>query len=70
MNPVMNPVLIEQILQLLLGEFLTARSNDAANAPYIAAFKTALQANQPVDQATMDALLAADDAADAALQGA
>lgn len=66
----MNPILIEQILQLLLGEFLTFKGNDAANAPFIAAIKAALAANQPVDQATMDSLLAADDAADAGLQGA
>lgn len=66
----MNPILVEQILQLLLGEFLTFKGNDAANAPFIAAIKAALAANQPVDQATMDALLAADDAADAGLQGA
>ena len=66
----MNPILIEQILQLLLGEFLTFKGNDAANAPYIAEFKAALAANQPVAQTTMDALLAADDAADAALQRA
>jgi hypothetical protein len=66
----MNPILVEQILQLLLGFFLTAKGNDAANAPFIAAIKAALAANEPVPQATMDALLAADDAADAALQGA
>lgn len=66
----MNPILIEQILQLLLGEFMQTRANDAANAPYIAAFKAALAANQPLDQATLDALLADDDAADAALQRA
>lgn len=66
----MNPVLIEQVIQLLLGEFLTFKANDAANAPYIATFKAALAANQPVDQATMTALLAADDAADAAVQNA
>ncbi len=66
----MNPALIEQILQLLIGEFLTFKANDATNAPYVAAFKAALAANQPVDDATMTALLAADDAANAALQNA
>jgi len=66
----MNPILIEQILQLLLGQFLTVKANDAANAPYIATIKAALAANQPIDQTTLDSLLAADDAADAALQSA
>lgn len=66
----MNPVLIEQIIQLLLGEFLTFKANDAANAPYIAAIKAALAANQPVPQDVMDALLAGDDASNAALQSA
>jgi hypothetical protein len=66
----MNPILIEQILQLLLGEFLTLKANDAANAPFIAAIKAALAANLPVPQDTMDALLVADEAANAALQGA
>lgn len=66
----MNPILIEQLLQLILGQFLAVKANDARNAPYIAAIKVALAANQPLDQATLDALLADDDAANAALQGA
>lgn len=66
----MNPILLEQIIQILLGEFLTVRGNDAANAPYVAEFKAALAGNRPVAQETMDALLVADDAADAALQNA
>lgn len=66
----MNPILIEQAIQLLLSQFLAFRASDAAAAPYIAIFKAALAANQPVDQATLDALLAGDQAADAALQGA
>lgn len=66
----MNPILIEQAIQLLIGEFLTSKANDAANAPFIAKFKAALAANQPLDQATMDSLLAADDAANEAVQNA
>jgi len=66
----MNPILIEQLLQLILGQFLAAKANDARNAPFIASIKAALAANQPIDQATLDALLAGDEAADAALQGA
>lgn len=66
----MNPILIEQLLQLVLGQFLAVKANDARNAPYIIAIKSALANNQPVDQATMDALLAADDNANAALQSA
>jgi hypothetical protein len=46
----MNPILIEQILQLLLGEFLTLKANDAANAPFIAAISAARAANLPVAQ--------------------
>lgn len=66
----MNAILLEQIIQLLLSEFLTYKGMDAANAPYVAAIKAALANNQPVDQATLDALLAADVAANAALQNA
>ncbi len=66
----MNPILIEQLLQLILGQFLAVKANDARNAPYIAAIKAALANNQPIPQDTLDALLADDDAANAALQGA
>lgn len=66
----MNPILIEQLLQLILGQFLAVKANDARNAPYIAAIRAALAANQPIPQDTLDALLADDDAANAALQGA
>lgn len=66
----MNPILIEQLLQLILGQFLAIKANDARNAPFIAAIKAALAANSPIPQDTMDALLAGDDAANAALQGA
>ena len=67
----MNPLLINQILQLLewgLTGALDLKENDAYNGQYKPALEAALAANQPIDDATWASLSPDIDAAHNAVQ--
>lgn len=66
----MNPALVIQLVQLLIGGALDVKQLFANNSTYGPQFQAALDANQPLSQALMDQLLAGDVAADANVQNA
>jgi len=66
----MNPILIIQLGQLVLGDLIDWKNATLKNQTYAPQFQAALDTNTPLGQDVMDQLLAGDVAADAAVQNA
>ena len=66
----MNPALIIQLIQLILGGAIDVKNLILNNQTYAPQFQAALDANQPLDPALMASLLSASVAADQAVQNA